>query len=272
MLCSAAATHGGHRAADRGAGRRVRVGVHRRLRQRYDVPADDDDAARRRPLAGDVSAVTGMMLGFGYSLAAIRRSRWARCATRRDRSGQPVAARRHHDGARGRRVAARARPAVAWSGGRAPAATRRERGLSMPSYRVTVRRRSRPRRRSSTSRTFDNIRDWDPSVASARRLDEGGLRHRLDVRGGGAHAPARASVAPRGRAARPGSPIALEAQARWFRSYDVISVASAGEGSVATYDALLELKGVAKAATPLVGRAFRKLGDAAAEGLRRELA
>ena len=24
--------------------------------------------------------------------------------------------------------------------------------------------------------TFDNIRDWDPSVVSARRLDEGGLR------------------------------------------------------------------------------------------------
>ena len=52
----------------------------------------------------------------------------------------------------------------------------------------------------------------------------------------------------------------------------MITVASAGDGSVATYDALLELKGVAKAVTPLVGRAFRKLADAAAEGLRRELA
>ncbi len=43
--------HHGHRAADRGAGRCVRVGLHRRLRQRDDVPADDDDAARCRPPA-----------------------------------------------------------------------------------------------------------------------------------------------------------------------------------------------------------------------------
>ncbi len=70
----------------------------------------------------------------------------------------------------------------------------------------------------------------------------------------------------------PGALIALEAQARWFRSYDVITVGSAGEGSVATYDALLELKGLARLAAPLVGRAFEKLGDAAAEGLRRKLA
>ena len=60
-----------HRPADRGAGRGVRLGVRRRLRQRDDVPAHDDDAARRLRRATDVSAVTGMMLGFGYSIAAL---------------------------------------------------------------------------------------------------------------------------------------------------------------------------------------------------------
>ena len=65
--------------------------------------------------------------------------------------------------------------------------------------------------------------------------------------------------------------IALEAQARWFRSYDVITVSGRGTGSVASYDALLELKSLAKVAAPLMGRAFRKIGDDAAEGLRRVL-
>ena len=85
------------------------------------------DVARR---PADVSAVTGMMLGFGYSLAAIAPFAAGRGA-RLDGivPGQPVAARRHHHGARGRRLAARARPAVAWRGGRArcdPSRTRPE--------------------------------------------------------------------------------------------------------------------------------------------------
>jgi len=66
--------------------------------------------------------------------------------------------------------------------------------------------------------------------------------------------------------------IALEAQARWFRSYDVIAVAAKESGSVVSYDALLELKGLAKLAAPLMGRAFRRIGDDAAAGLRRVLA
>ena len=141
----------------------------------------------------------------------------------------------------------------------------------MPSYHVTV-PSSKP---ASTTfaylAAFDNIRDWDPSVVSARRLDEGELRvgsaFDVVVRMRRGELPLRYEVVRLDPAA-----IALEATARWFRSYDVITVAAAGEGSVATYDALLELKGLAKAATPLVSRAFEKLGDAAAEGLRRELA
>ena len=142
----------------------------------------------------------------------------------------------------------------------------------MPSYRVTVPSSKPASNTFAYLAAFDNIRDWDPSVVSARRLDEGGLRigstFEVVVRMRRGELPLRYEVVR----LDPGALIALEAQARWFRSYDVITVASAGEGSVATYDALLELKGVAKAATPLVGRAFRKLGDAAAEGLRRELA
>jgi hypothetical protein len=70
----------------------------------------------------------------------------------------------------------------------------------------------------------------------------------------------------------PGAVIALEAHARWFRSYDVITVTAKGAGSVASYDALLELKSLAKLVAPFMGRAFKKIGDDAANGLRRVLA
>jgi hypothetical protein len=142
----------------------------------------------------------------------------------------------------------------------------------LPSYRVSVPSSKPASNTFAYLAAFDNIRDWDPSVVSARRLDEGGLRlgstFEVVVRMRRSELPLRYEVVR----LDPGALIALEAQARWFRSYDVITVAGAGEGSVTTYDALLELKGLAKAATPLVGRAFKKLGDAAAAGLRRALA
>ncbi len=141
----------------------------------------------------------------------------------------------------------------------------------MPSYRVTVPSSKPASNTFAYLAAFDNIRDWDPSVVSARRLDEGELRlgstFEVVVRMRRRQLPLRYEVVRLDPHA-----IALEAQSRWFRSYDVITVAGAGEGSVATYDALLELKGFAKAATPLVGRAFEKLGDAAAAELRRVLA
>jgi hypothetical protein len=137
----------------------------------------------------------------------------------------------------------------------------------MPRYRVSIPSSAPAPETFAYLAAFDNIRDWDPSVASARRLDEGDVRlgstFEVVVRMGRRELPLRYEVVR----FEPGAVIALEAQSRWFRSYDVITV----EGSVASYDALLELKTVAKLAAPLMGNAFRKIGDAAAEGLRREL-
>jgi hypothetical protein len=142
----------------------------------------------------------------------------------------------------------------------------------MPRYRVSI---ESPRPSSETFTylaTFDNIRDWDPSVASARRLDEGELRlgsaFEVVVRVGKRELPLRYEVVR----FEPGAVVALEANARWFRSYDVITVVDKGTGSVASYDALLELRSLAKLAAPFMGKAFRKIGDDAAAGLRRVLA
>jgi hypothetical protein len=118
---------------------------------------------------------------------------------------------------------------------------------------------------------FDRIREWDPSVASARRLDDGEVRlgsaFEVVVRQGKRELPLRYEVVR----FEPGSVVAVEARSRRLRSYDVITVTAREGGSRLRYDATLELKGLAKLATPLVGRSFRKIGDDAAAGLRRVL-
>jgi carbon monoxide dehydrogenase subunit G len=141
----------------------------------------------------------------------------------------------------------------------------------MPRYRVSIDSTRSAEDAFAYLAAFDNIRDWDPSVVSARRVDEGELRigseFEVNVRMKKRELPLRYAV----KRLEPGTLIAVEAPARWFRSYDVITVEPSGAGSVVTYDALLELKGLARLATPFMGSAFRKIGDAAADGLRRVL-
>jgi hypothetical protein len=141
----------------------------------------------------------------------------------------------------------------------------------MPRYRVSIDSTRSAADAFAYLAAFDNIRDWDPSVATARRLDEGDLRlgsaFEVVVRMKKRELPLRYEVVR----LEPGRVVAVEAPSRWFRSYDVITVEPKGDGSVVSYDALLELKGLARLAGPFMGSAFRKIGDAAADGLRRVL-
>ena len=142
----------------------------------------------------------------------------------------------------------------------------------MPRYQVSIDSTRSAADAFAYLAAFDDIREWDPSVDSARRLDEGELRigstFEVIVRLKKRKLPLRYEVVR----LEPGKLIAVEARAQWFRSYDVITVSPAGEGSRVGYDALLELKSVAKLAGPFMGKAFRKIGDDAAAGLRRVLA
>jgi hypothetical protein len=141
----------------------------------------------------------------------------------------------------------------------------------MPRYRVSIDSSRRPSEAFAYLAAFDNIRDWDPSVVSARRIDGGEVRlgstFEIVVRVGTRELPLRYEIVR----FEPAEVVALEANARWFRSYDVITVTPADSGSVVTYDALLELRSLARLAAPFMGRAFRKIGDDAAAGLRRVL-
>ena len=118
---------------------------------------------------------------------------------------------------------------------------------------------------------FDNIRDWDPSVVFARRLDGGSLSvgsaFEVVVRQGSKETPLRYEV----RAFDPGVSITVEAIASSYRSLDLITVVGNGTGSTVTYDALLEPRGLLRLATPLVKRAFGRLAEDARRGLERVL-
>jgi hypothetical protein len=118
---------------------------------------------------------------------------------------------------------------------------------------------------------FDNIRDWDPSVVSARAEAGGppglGSRFEVVVRFAGRSQPYRYEVVR----FEPGRLVALEARTSSVRSFDTVTVEPAATGSTVTYDAQLELLGAWRVLSPLVALLFRRLGDAAAAGLRREL-
>ena len=65
-----------------------------------------------------------------------------------------------------------------------------------------------------------------------------------------------------------GEIVKLVADTGRVRSEDTITVEREGEGSTVVYDACLTAQGVAKLANPLLAVALRRIGDAAAAGLR----
>lgn len=65
--------------------------------------------------------------------------------------------------------------------------------------------------------------------------------------------------------------LVLRAENATTVSEDTVQIEPQGEGSALTYDAGVSLKGAARVLDPLLGLAFKRLGDNAAAGLRREL-
>ena len=63
----------------------------------------------------------------------------------------------------------------------------------------------------------------------------------------------------------------LVATHSWFRSIDTISATGDDDGSDVTYDATLELRSPLALLDPLLGLAFKRIGDKAAAGLIRAL-
>ena len=118
-----------------------------------------------------------------------------------------------------------------------------------------------------------NFPEWDPGTVRATQLTGDGpgpdATYDLEVRAaGGRTTVMRYEVTEWD----PPHRIVLTASTRVLRSVDEIRVGASPSGAVVTYDAQLDLSGALRLADPLLGLAFRRIGDRAAAGLRRTLA
>ena len=138
----------------------------------------------------------------------------------------------------------------------------------MPSFRVDIRTTRPPEEVFDYLARFSSVADWDPSVVSAEMLTpepvEVGSEFKVVVRSFGRDLPFvyRISTFDRPHLVR------LVADTGRLRSEDTITVEPDGDGSRVVYDAHLSAKGVATLANPLLAIALRRIGDAAAAGLR----
>lgn len=118
---------------------------------------------------------------------------------------------------------------------------------------------------------FRTFAEWDPNVLSSVQVagDGPGIGAAYDV-----------TVDNRGREVtlryeiddhRPPQRVRIVGRSRRFVSIDVVDIAASGTGAVVTYGATLRLRGPLVIADPLLRRTFRRLGDAASEGLVRAL-
>ena len=137
----------------------------------------------------------------------------------------------------------------------------------MPRYVATIASAWPADRALAYMADFSNAREWDPSVVGATALTGGPVREgsdfELHIRTGRRVADFRYRVVR-----MEARSVTLRAQTARFISIDTITVREAGSGSELTYDAYLTARGALRLANPLIGVAFRRLGDAARDRLR----
>ena len=138
-------------------------------------------------------------------------------------------------------------------------------------YRKTIEVACTPAEAFAYISDFSRVEEWDPGVVESRALDAA----RVDV-------GSRFQVVAlfRGKRQRfeyvvteldEGRRITLLGEGEKARSRDEIRVDSVGGKTQVSYVADIQLKGVFRAAEPFLRGMFRKMGDAALEGLRQRL-
>jgi hypothetical protein len=118
---------------------------------------------------------------------------------------------------------------------------------------------------------FDRAAEWDPGIEGGEMLTAepvgAGSRFRLVARFLGRRIRLDYEIVEYVR----DELIVLRAENRSVRSVDTITFQEDGRGSVVVYDAHLDAKCIGRAADPLLAIVFHRIGDRAAEGLRRHL-
>lgn len=118
---------------------------------------------------------------------------------------------------------------------------------------------------------FSSTEEWDPGVLHAERLTAGpieqGARFKLRTSFMGSESDLVYEITEIESPRR----VVLAGENARVVSVDVMTFQSAGAGTSIAYDADLRLKGLLRFADPLLGLAFRRVGDRALAGLRAKL-
>jgi carbon monoxide dehydrogenase subunit G len=113
-----------------------------------------------------------------------------------------------------------------------------------------------------------NFADWDPGVTRAEQVTGDGpgpdAAFDLEVRAAGRPQMLRYQTVTY----HPPREIIVRARTGLFTSLDRIMVGSEQGATIVTYDAKLKLNGVLSVGDALLRRTFRRIGEAAAAGLR----
>ena len=119
---------------------------------------------------------------------------------------------------------------------------------------------------------FANAQEWDPGVATARRIDDGpvavGARYDLGVRMGGRVAPMEYRITELDRPRR----VVLVGHGSNVDAVDEIRFEPSGDGTAIDYTADIRLGGLLRFAQPFLGSRFEKIARDAVGGIERTLA
>ena len=118
---------------------------------------------------------------------------------------------------------------------------------------------------------FSNTQEWDPGVAEAQRLDDGEVADGSEFRLVAVFMRRSNTLVYRVTEYEAPRLITLRAESPTIVSLDRITFELQGDGTRLTYDAALDLKGAMRIADPLLGLAFKRIGDRALAGMRKTL-
>jgi carbon monoxide dehydrogenase subunit G len=118
---------------------------------------------------------------------------------------------------------------------------------------------------------FSTTQQWDPGVVEAQRLGEGAIGEGTEFRLVAVFMGRRTTLLYRVVEYDPPNAVTFRGENATVVSLDRITFAAAGSGTRITYDAELTLKGAIRLADPLLGLAFKRVGDRALDGMRRTL-
>ncbi len=118
---------------------------------------------------------------------------------------------------------------------------------------------------------FSTTEEWDPSVVEAERLGDTPVGEGTEFRVVADFLGRKAALTYRIVEFEPGEAVTLRGENATVVSLDRITFEPTDGGTRVTYDADLALKGPLRFADPLLGLAFKRVGDRALEGLRETL-